>query len=160
MPNTIPQPNLQAITSYPAGIAQAVSGMFEQGAAFWLTLPFTSATADAAVLFTVPTGIRLVVHRALWDIVLAMTGGTSSAIGVSSSNAGYNTKGDILGGASGDVAATLTAGAKAGTAGEKYASNGAVILVGGDTVRFDRITSAFTAGNGRVQLHCSVLPTS
>ena len=104
-------------------------------------------TADAAVLFTVPVGFRLQAARPFWEITTPFTGGASSAIGLSSSNAAYNTKGDLLGGAAGDLAAALTAGFR-GAVGTKVASLGLVVLVAGDTVRFDRVVSAFTAGAG------------
>lgn len=76
-----------------------------------LDLAFTAATADAAVLFTVPTGCKLQLVALWWDIATNMTGGTASAIGVSSTKSGFTAKGCLLGGAAGDVAATLTAAA-------------------------------------------------
>jgi hypothetical protein len=106
-------------------------------------------TADAAVLYTVPAGRSLVVESVFYDVSAAFTGGTSSAIGVSSNGAA---KGSILGGASGDVLATLTAGVKAGTKGTALAA-GTVVLPAGTTVKFDRITSAFTAGSGFIRLN-------
>jgi hypothetical protein len=120
-----------------------------------LTFPIAFGTADAAVLYTVPTGCRLHVRRGYWEVATGFTGGSSSAIGLSSSNAAYNTKGDLLGGAGGDVAATLVAGIIPGTIGAKTAAG--VILVAGNTVRFDRITSAFTAGAGFAHLIADVL---
>lgn len=120
-----------------------------------LSLAFTFNTADAAVLFTVPTGARLYVARGYWEIAADMTGGTASAIGLSSSQAPHITKGDLLGGASGDVAATLTAGVKEGTVGADIAAG--VILEAGATIRFDRITSAFTAGSGNAHVFGQLL---
>jgi hypothetical protein len=122
---------------------------------FDLSMPIAFGTADATALFTVPTNARLLVRRGYWEVATGFTGGSSSAIGLSSSNASFNTKGDLLGGASGDVAATLVAGVKLGTIGAKTAAG--VLLVGGDTVRFDRVTSAFTAGAGNAHLVCDVL---
>lgn len=123
-----------------------------------LKLAIAYTTADAAVLFTVPTGFRVMVRRCFWEPTVAFTGGSSSAIGLSSSNAGASTKGDLLGGATGDVLASLTAGfPKAGTVGTKIASDGVVALVAGDTIRFDRITSAFTAGTGFAHVRLEVL---
>jgi len=104
-------------------------------------------TADGDILYTVPARHRLRLSRSYWHVVTPWTGGTSAAIGLDSSNAAYNTAGDLLGGASGDVLAGLTAGFK-GTAGAKMGANAPVILDEGDTVRFQRITSAFTAGDG------------
>jgi hypothetical protein len=125
-----------------------------------LKFAVTFATADAAVLFTVPTGMSLRLTRVLWEVTTSFSGGASSAIGASSSNAAYNTKGDLLGGASGDLAATLvgaTPAAVRGTLGTKFANSGIVQLVGGDTLRFDRIASAFTAGAGTIDLSVDVL---
>jgi len=116
-----------------------------------LKIPVDFNATDAQVLFTVPTGFRLRPTRPFIEVTTPWTGGASSAIGLSSSNAAYNTKGDLLGGASGDVLAGLTNGMR-GTIGAKVASLGLVVLVATDTVRFDRITSAFTAGVGIVHL--------
>lgn len=127
---------------------------------FWLKLAVTKDTTDGATLYTVPAEIRaLFIHRAFWETGTAWSGGTSSAIGISSDDTNYSTKGDILGGAGGDVAATLTANAfKGGTLGAKFGSNGVIAVAGGKIIRFDRIASAFTAGTGYVWLECSTLP--
>ena len=122
-----------------------------------LQLPIDFNTADAAVLLTVPAGCVLTVEEASWRVDTSFTGGASSAIGASSSNhVGFTTKGDILGGAAGDVAATLVSGALAvpGTLGGKMdtLAHKHAPWLPGDTVRFDRITSAFTAGAGALQL--------
>ncbi len=119
-------------------------------------LPFTFATLDAAALLTMQAGQELAVERVGWRISTGMTGGTGSAIGVSSNKTtptNWSTKGDILGGASGDVAATLTAGLKVGTIGadmDTLTKTRGLILVSGDVLRLDRITDAFTAGAGNV----------
>lgn len=107
-------------------------------------------TADAAVLMTIPTGARLLLHRAYWEVTTGFTGGSSSAIGLSSSQTGLTTKGDLLGGTGGDVAATLVAGSTAGTIGADVAAG--IVLVAASTVRFDRITSIFAAGAGYAHL--------
>jgi hypothetical protein len=123
-------------------------------------LPFTFATADAAVLMTTPTGAVLVPEDFYWEVTTPFTGGASSAIGVSSSKTGFTTKGDLLGGASGDVLATLVNGAIIpGTVGAKM---GAIATrrgywVGGETLRNDRITSVFTAGVGNVHAVWKIL---
>jgi hypothetical protein len=113
-------------------------------------------TLDAASLLTVPEGFVLrPAGFPYWEVNTAFSGGASSAIGVSTNKASYNTKGDLLGGAAGDVAASLTAGIKLGTIGPKFdtlAEWQALLLVEGDQVRFDRITSAYTAGSGNVML--------
>lgn len=105
-------------------------------------------TADAAVLFTVPVGFRLRVVRPWWEVTADFTGGSSSTIGMSSSQSPYNTKGDVQGGAAGDALAALTAGYRGGTLGTDLGTQGLMVLDAGSTVRFDRITSAFTAGTG------------
>lgn len=124
---------------------------------FALKVAVAFGLLDAAVLLTVPTSRRLLIERVFWEITTGFTGGTSSAIGISADTAPNNTKGDILGGASGDVAAALVVGLKGGTIGAKFGSNGVVVLEPGVKVRFDRITSAFTAGAGYVHLCGRVL---
>lgn len=123
---------------------------------FDLSLACAFGTADAAVLLTVPVGCSLRLEKAFWDVSVAWTGGTSSAIGLSSSNAGFSTKGDLLGGASGDVLAGLTTGKK-GTVGAKMSGNLIVTLGAADTIRFDRITSAFTAGAANAIVSCRLI---
>jgi len=160
MPNTLPTPNTQNILNYPPALAAALQALYDQGATT-LQLALTFATADAAILYTVPTGIRLCVGRAFWEVTTTFAGGTSSAIGLSSSNTNYTTKGDLLGGASGDVAAGLGSTVKfQGTIGAKAASQGVIVLVAGDTIRFDRITSAFTSGVAIAHVPVRLLPAS
>jgi|688.fasta_scaffold120395_2 hypothetical protein len=127
-----------------------------------IVLPFTFATADAAVMLTVPAGCLLLLRKFYWTIAADMTGGASSAIGVSSSKTGFTTKGDLLGGATGDVAAALTAalspangtiGAKMDTVAELHTT----LWKAADIIRFDRITSAFTAGSGAVNVVADIL---
>lgn len=124
-----------------------------------LEAAFTFATADAAVLYTVPTGANLLVHRGYWEVITTgFTGGAASTIGLSSSRAPHTTKGDLLGGGAGDAAATLVPGDYIpGTVGADQAAG--IILKAGDTVRLDRITSAFTAGVGKAHLVATVLST-
>lgn len=137
-----------------------------------LKLAFTFATADAAVLLTVPAGFALRTTGApYWDISASFTGGAASAIGISSSNLGtdFQTKGDILGGAGGDVLATLVAGVATGTVGDAVNDADAanttgtvehsLFLTDGKTIRFDRITSAFTAGAGCVCIPVAIVAT-
>lgn len=125
-----------------------------------LRLPFTFATADAAVLLTVPTGCELRLWDLYWEISADMTGGSSSAIGASSNKTGYTTKGDLLGGAAGDVAAALTAALSPaiGTIGAKVdADDLRAVFIAANTIRFDRITSVFTAGAGNVCVVADIL---
>lgn len=156
-PATIPATDPNNLVYVPA-VAKMVNDMAAQGDAI-VTIPVDFSKADAAVLFTVPVGYRVQVGRAFWEVTTPFTGGASSAIGVSSSNAAYNTKGDLLGGATGDVLAGLTAGFR-GTVGAKIASLGLVVLVAGDTIRFDRITSAFTAGVALLHLPLQLVPAA
>lgn len=156
MPNLFPTKDVGFLPS------EGIGTLLANGAPQWLALPIAFGTADAATLFTVPAGMRMFIHRACWEVAVSFTGGASSAIGVSSDATGYSTKGDILGGASGDVAATLVAATNpaGGTVGAKFGSNGVIVIPATKIVRFDRITSAFTAGSGYVHLHVSMMPTS
>lgn len=126
-----------------------------------LSMPVTFATADAAVLATVPTGAVLMLEELYWTIGTNWTGGSSSAIGVSSNKSGYSTKGDLLGGATGNVLAELTTALSPtlGTIGAGFdtLAKRRKLLVAGDTIRFDRITSVFTAGAGAVNAKISLL---
>ena len=162
MPATIPTPIRDTIANYPPALADSFVASYLQGLPFWLTLPVTFNTTDAAVLFTVPTGVRFCIHRAGWEVGTSWSGGSSSSIGLSSSNAAYNTKGDIQGGSGGDLAAAMTGpGFRGGSAiGAKFATNGFIVLIAADTIRFDRIVSAYTAGTANAQLWCSILPAS
>lgn len=126
-----------------------------------LYLPVTKDTTDGEAIFTVPTGARIHPREAWWEVNTSWTGGTSSAIGVAASVSGWNTAGDILGGASGDVAATLvsTDTRMTGTIGTKLdiRTDGRLIMVAADTFTFERITSAFTAGVAKVRVLCDLL---
>lgn len=128
-----------------------------------LVLPFTYSTADAAALFTVPAGAEIQVLGFAWNVGTSLTGGSSSSIGASSSKTGYSTKGDFIGGSGGDVAATLVSTGnkyKAGTIGAGFDTNAkrdAAFLVAADTIRFDRIVSAFTAGAGNLIVRTQIL---
>lgn len=119
-----------------------------------LKLPIAYTTADAAALCTVPTGMILrLAGMPYWEVTTGFTGGTNSAIGLSAS-AIATTKGDLLGGASGQLTAVLgTAGVKPGTVGpliDTFAEQQAFLLVAADYLRFDRIASVYTAGAGFV----------
>ena len=127
---------------------------------FTMKLAIGFGTADNAVLHTVPTGFALrTTGLPYWDVTTGWTGGASSAIGIDASLTGYTTKGDLLGGAAGDVAATLVAGVQPGTIGPKLdtpAEVQAFLLKAADEIHFGRITSAFTAGAGFVCIPVSV----
>lgn len=128
-----------------------------------LQFPITFATANAALLWTIPTGAVLCFRSLFWGITADFTGGASSAIGVSSTRTNFTTPGDLLGGAAGDVAATLVAASvyTPGTIGAKIDALSSVELnavwTATQTLRFDRITSAFTAGTGTVNLVADLL---
>lgn len=143
----------QQLVVRPGNIASNVAGRWVAAVrSFILQLTATYQTADGAVLYTVPAGITglLLQPRPFWKNTVAWTGGTSSAIGISSGNAAYNTAGDLQGGATGDLTAALGTGVKAGTLGTKFGSSGVVLLGPGDTILFNRIASVFTAGAGKL----------
>jgi hypothetical protein len=161
-PSVITTVNREAVLNSQPGLGQFITDNFLGPIHLRLAIAFT--TADAAVLYTVPTGVKIEVDKVYWQIATSFTGGSSSAIGVSSANAAYNTKGDLLGGASGDVAAVVisTGSPYKGTVGAKMAkavagTTAVVVLVAGDTIRFDQVTSTFTAGAGFVHLTGTLL---
>jgi hypothetical protein len=120
---------------------------------FVMDIPIAFGTADAAAIFTTPAGFVLkIVAHPYWDVTTAWTGGSSSSIGLSSSKTGYTTKGDLI---AATVEAALTAGVRKGTIGDKMDSvteMQALHLEATDTLRHDRIVSAFTAGAGSVRV--------
>lgn len=113
-----------------------------------LALVIAYTIADAATLYTMPVGANMRLVPGYWEVTTGFTGGSSSAIGLSSDQTGHTTKGDLLGGSGGDVTATLGTAADyiEGTIGADIAAG--VILKAGKLVRFDRITSVYTAGAG------------
>ncbi len=122
------------------------------GYAFDLAIAISKDTANAAVLATAPANMAALLGRSYWEITANWTGGSSSAIGIDTDTAPHNTAGDLLGGAGGDVAATLVAagGKLLGTVGTDVAAG--ILLKGGVEIQFNRITSAFTAGTGYVHV--------
>lgn len=154
-------PTRDALVTSPSNIADmlllAASGQMR---GTLLLSGFTFAQADQSVVFTVPAGYRTQIEDAFWEPLTSLTGGAASAIGLKSSNAGYNTAGDILGGAGGDVAAGLTAVAATPlkrTVGAKIAAG--VILIAGDTIIYNKMVSAFTAGTFNIALRYSLIPS-
>jgi hypothetical protein len=116
-------------------------------ASFPLYVEATFATANNAVLYTVPTGVRLqITARPFATVTQSYASVGGAALGLSSSNSAYNTAGDLFGGATGSLSAALAAGIRAGTIGAKLASQGLVVLVGVDTIKADVFTSTFEAG--------------
>ena len=145
--------SLTAVTGLVAAPASGNGRWLRKPGRVQIKMPITFATADAAALITMPTGAVLLPLFAYWEITTGWSGGSSSAIGLSS-NVTWTTKGDILGGAAGDVAATLTTALspQPGTVGAVLAATNRVLLKATNTVRFDRITSVFTAGAGNAVL--------
>lgn len=128
--------------------------------AFTVRVPIAFGMADGATILTVPTGYVLrLTGLPFWDVTTGWTGGSSSTIGVASTHTGYSTAGDILGGAAGDATAVLgTAGVKAGTIGPKLdtlTEIQAFFLDAGESLTYEEITSAYTAGAGFVCLPVS-----
>lgn len=147
---------------HPKGRMNPVTGVWERNSAFTgnvggetvdLRLAIGFATADAAVLYKVEPGLRLLVEQVFVEVTTAFTGGTSAAIGLSASVAPHETKGDLFGGAGGELLAGLTVGMHAGTAGVSFSADPKMVLLeAGTEIRFDRIASAFAAGAGYVHL--------
>jgi hypothetical protein len=133
--------------------------LLKEGQCPALTLPFTFATADGAVLFTVPVGARLIPRASWFDVAVTLAGGSASAIGASTSVASFNTSGDLLGGATGDVAATLvsTNTRMVGTVGARVSPTTRLLMIAADTIKFNAITSAFTSGSGNIRVLCDLL---
>ncbi len=121
---------------------------------FVMKLPIAFGLADNAVIFTVPEGFALrLAGMPYWETTTGWSGGSSSTIGVSSSRTGFTADGSLLGGAAGDVAATLVAGVQAGTIGvgmDSLAEIQAGLFEEADTIIYNEITSAYTAGEGFV----------
>lgn len=118
-----------------------------------ISVPFTFATPDTTILATANTGFFGVIQRGYWEVATSMTGGATPAIGLSSSNGTGNTaQGAFIGST---LTAALTAGKRCGTIGTTIAAG--AVLIGGNTLRFDAITSAFTAGAGNAHLIVNVL---
>lgn len=127
---------------------------------FTMKLAISKDTADATALCTIPGQMALrMTGLPYWEVTTGFTGGTSSAIGMSAS-AIATTKGDLLGGAAGQLTAVLgTAGVKPGTIGpliDTLAEQQAFLLVAADFLRFDRIASAYTAGVGSICVPVSI----
>lgn len=144
----------------PADAPTAGRWIREVGSYMNLALAIAFGTADAAILYMMPTGFELDLLSSAFEVTTSFTGGTDAAIGASSSQSGLSTKGDLLGGSGGDVLATLVStGVKyKGTKGTKMGTPSAR-LVGGSTIRNDRIVDAFTAGVGIAHFAGNVLLT-
>jgi hypothetical protein len=124
------------------------------------SMPIGFGTADAAALLTIPAGCLLIPRDFWWTISVDFAGGSSSAIGVSAS-VGPDTKGDLLGGAAGDIATNLEAADSPtwGTIGLEWdtVAERRIFLAAATVLRFDRITSVFTSGAGTVEMLARVV---
>lgn len=122
--------------------------------AFIMKIPIGFADTNGEAIETIPAGFALrLIGMPYWEITTGFTGGTDSAIGISTNITGYTTAGDILGGASGDLAVTLVAGDVTGTIGDELgdmAGFHALLFIAASEIQFDRIVDAFTAGAGFV----------
>lgn len=121
--------------------------------AFVMKLPIAFTNTDGEAILTMPEGFALrLTGFPYWEITTPFSGGTGSTIGISTSKTGYDTEGDILGGASGDSTEVESAGLSPGTVGAELDLTGfhALLFVEGDEFRYDRITDAYTAGAGFV----------
>lgn len=130
---------------------------------FVMKIAISFANTDGQAIWTCPAGfVAQLTARPWWEVTANWTGGSSSAIGLSTNITGYTTKGDLLGGATGDVAATLTAAnGIAGTIGAELddaAGMFAMRFVEDSEIQFDRITSAFDAGTGFACVPVTVMP--
>lgn len=146
----------QLVVSPTAGTGKWV----RVGKSIVLKLPIDYTIADAVALLTVPEQMCLrLTGLPFWEVVTGFTGGTSSAIGISSDSIA-TTKGDLLGGAGGQLTAVLgTAGVKPGTIGpliDTPAEVQAFLLIAGKIFRFDRIASVYTAGAGFVHIPVAI----
>ena len=144
------------------------------GAGCWLRvdsgfvakLPIAFGMADGATIWTIPEGFAVRASgMPYWENTVSWTGGAASAIGVACSRTGFTAAGAVLGGAAGDVAATLVAGIAAGTIGtgfDSLAEIQAALFEEGDVFTYEEITSAFTAGSGFVcmPIHIAVAPAT
>ncbi len=115
-----------------------------------LEMPIACGMSDHTALLTLPTGCAFKLESAHWRITTGFSGGSSSAIGIQSTS--FATAGDILGGASGELTATIgTAGRKAGTVGVKLdtvAEIHADLFAAAEVFYYEKITSTYDAGAG------------
>jgi len=144
----------------PDGLSSAAGRWLRADSSFVMKLPVAFGLANNAVIMTVPEGFAIrPTGMPYWETTVGWTGGASSAIGISSSRTGFTADGAVLGGAAGDVAATLVAGIQPGTVGvgfDSLAEIQAGLFEEGDTFIYDEITSAFTAGSGFVCIPVSI----
>jgi hypothetical protein len=134
--------------------------------AFVMKIPVDFSMADGTTIETIPEGFAVrITGLPYWEVTASWTGGAGSSIGIASNKTGFTAAGAILGGATGDVAATLVAGIAAGTIGtglDTPAEVQAALFEEGDTFTYEEITSAFTAGAGFVcvPIHLATAPAT
>lgn len=118
--------------------------------AFIAKVPIAYTNTNGQAIWVIPAGFVLrLAGQPYWEIVTPFSGGSSSAIGLSTNITNLTTGGDLLGGASGDTTAVESAGVAAGTVGGGSATElHGLLMVAGTEIQFDRITSAYTAGAG------------
>lgn len=160
MPATLVQPSAQIIGAN----TQEFVNQAQLGLSAHLKLPLLFSQVDGAVLFTVPAltnGAAAVrVRDAFWEITTTYVTAGSAKLAVSSSRAPFTGVGSILGGA-GDTAATLVSTTKyvPGTIGTGFSTGavttGKILLVAGDTITLNVVTSTFSAGAGFLHLDLS-----
>ncbi len=122
-----------------------------------LSLAATKDTLDAATLFTVPVGAKIHPREAWWETTQTFNG-TTPKLGVHASPTGWDTPGDILGGATGDTVAS-TDSRMAGTIGAALDTreNGRLIMIAADTFKFDIVSGSLsTQGATKVRILCDV----
>jgi hypothetical protein len=143
--------------------------VIRQGQTFHMKLPIGATFADATVLATTPSGVRLLIEQAFYEPLTSFTGPSGASIGISSDAAGLTGapgylylagKGSILGASGGDIASALPAsGPCQGTQGTIFTAVPKVAVVpGAAIIRFDRTFSAFTAGDGFVHITGRIIP--
>ncbi len=125
---------------------------------FDLLLPITFATADAAVLCTVPAELTLLptFQDPFWEMITAWAGGAASAIGLSFTNqANTLVQGGLLGGVAGDTTFPQRSFYR-GTPGSVFTVGlKRIVLNPTATINFDRIVSVFTSGTGNAHVPCA-----
>lgn len=127
---------------------------YNGGDTYSAKIPVDFSIVDATVLFVVPFRSILLPDSTFLEIVTGFTGGTSSAVGLSSAQAPYTTKGMLGGGSGGYLTAVIgSAGIVRGIQGTGFtAAPNIMLLEAGSNIRWDLIASQYTAGAGFVHL--------
>jgi hypothetical protein len=122
---------------------------------FVMKLPIDHTMSDGQEICEIPAGMAVkLAAEPFWEVTTGWTGGSSASIGIASSQTGYNTAGDLLGGAAGELTAVLgTTGVKPGTIGphvDTLVERQALVMVSGDTITYEKIADTYGAGAGFV----------